>query len=135
MPSLPDHLFVADDGNLYDTRDENWQSRPLRNHYCAALREIATVADFKAALRHGQHTALGGYPLYFVVSDGEALSFASARENFRQIVDSIDGHHNDGWRIVGLDVNYEDHDLVCVHSGKPISSAYGDDESPVPAFA
>lgn len=128
MSNLPEHLFVADDGNLYDTRDANWSSRPLRTRYVGAGQEIANVGDLKAALRHGQFTNLGGYPLYFITSDGEALSFEAARDNFRQIVDSIDGRHNDGWRIVGLDVNYEDDDLVCAHTGKKIPSAYGDNE-------
>ncbi len=126
MSSLPEHLFLADDGDLYDTRDANWSSHPLRTRYVGAGQEIASVGDLKAALRHGQFTNVGGYPLYFVASDGEALSFEAARENFRQIVDSIANRHNDGWRIVGLDVNYEDEDLVCAHTGKPIPSAYGE---------
>lgn len=126
MSSLPDHLFVADDGNLYDTRDPNWSSNPLRIGYVGAGQKIESVGELKAALRHGEHTKLGGYPLYFIVSDGEALSFDAARENFRQIADSIAGRHNDGWRIVGLDVNYEDEDLFCAHTGKRIPSAYGE---------
>lgn len=126
MSSLPEHLFVADDGNLYDTRDPNWSSHPLRTRYFGAGQEIRTLTDFKAALRYGQYTQLGGYPMYFVVSDGEPLSFEAARENFRQIADSIAHRHNDGWRIVGLDVNYEDEDLVCAHTGKRIPSAYGE---------
>jgi hypothetical protein len=128
MPSLPEHLFVADDGNLYDTRDPNWARNPLREGYYGGGPRIETVAQFKAALRHGGTTSLGGYPLYFIVSDGEALSFEAARENFRQIADSIVHRHNDGWRIVGQEINYEDEDLVCAHTGKRIPSAYGDNE-------
>lgn len=136
MASLPDHLFLSDDGNLYDTRDADWAKKPLRSGYRGAGQRIESVAEFKAALRHGKTTDLGGYPMYFVTSDGEALSFEAARENFRQIVDSIAGRHNDGWRVVGQDVNYEDEDLICAHTGERIASAYGDSEkAPAPVMS
>ena len=128
MSSRPEHLFLSDDGSLYDTREADWARKPLRLGYCGSGPRIETVAAFKAALRHGQRTALGGYPLYFITSDGEALSFKAARENFTQIVDSIANGHNDGWRIVGQDINYEDEDLFCAHTGERIASAYGNEE-------
>lgn len=136
MTSRPEHLFLSDDGTLYDTRDENWASKPLREGYRGAGSKIETVAEFKAALRHGQTTDFGGYPLYFIASDGEAVSFEAARDNFAQIVDSIANGHRDGWRIVGQEINYEDEDLFCAHTGKRIASAYGVEEemtaSPAP---
>ncbi len=135
MSNLPEHLFVADDGNLYDTRDPDWSSHPLRTRYVGAGQEIGNLTDFKAALRYGQFTQLGGYPMYFVVSDGEPLSFEAARENFREIADSITNRHTDGWRVVGLDVNYEDEDLVCAHTGKRIPSAYGAEDDAVVEMA
>ncbi|NTF17177.1 hypothetical protein G6L37_01875 [Agrobacterium rubi] len=128
MTTRPDHLFLSDDGTLYDTRDMNWSTKPLREGYLGTGNRIETVAEFKAALRHGQTTDLGGYPLYFVVSDGAAISFEAARENFRQIVDSIANVHNDGWRVVGQEINYEEEDLFCAHTGKRIASAYGNEE-------
>jgi hypothetical protein len=134
MSNLPEHLFLSDDGNLYDTRDIDWAKKPLRAGYRGAGREINTVAEFKAALRNGKTTDLGGYPLYFITGDGEALSFEAARENFRQIVDSIANGHRDGWRIVAQDINYEDEALFCAHTGKRIASAYGEDEPAAPAF-
>jgi hypothetical protein len=128
MSSRPEHLFLSDDGNLYDTREPNWASHPLRHGYYGNGPKIETVAELKAALRHGGTTSLGGYPLYFIASDGEAISFEAARDNFSQIVDSIANGHNDGWRIVGQEINYEDEDLFCAHTGKRIASAYGDNE-------
>lgn len=135
MTTRPDHLFLSDDGTLYDTRDADWVKRPLREGYCGAGNRIETVAEFKAALRRGQTTDLGGYPLYFIASDGEAISFEAARENFAQIVDSIANGHRDGWRIVGQEINYEDEDLVCAHTGKRIPSAYGVEDDAVVEMA
>jgi hypothetical protein len=131
MANLPSHLFVSDsDGALYDTRVPNWfKLAPLRANYCHGMRDIKTVADFKSALRNGQFTFPGCYPLYFIASDGEAISFESAREQFRQIAQTIqDGDRHSGWRIVAVDINYEDADLYCAHSGQRIESAYGEPE-------
>lgn len=128
MTILPEHLFVSHDGDLHDTRDPDWAINPLRRKYCVSGARITSVADLKAALRYGEHTRLGGYPLYFVASDGEALSFEVVRENFRTVVDSTANGHRDGWRVVGLEINYEDNDLFCAHTGKKIASAYGVDE-------
>lgn len=128
--TLPAHLFISDVcGDLHDTRVPNWSTvPPLRANFRRSYEAIETVDQFKATLRNGGFTFPGCYPLYFVCSDGEALSFEAARENFREIVAAISSRSNCGWRVVGCSVNYEDSDLFCAHSGKPISSAYGDDE-------
>jgi hypothetical protein len=39
----------------------------------------------------------GGYPRFFITNDGEALSFAAARENQLLIEQSISEACNDGW--------------------------------------
>lgn len=88
---------------------------------------INSISDFRRAMRQGQHAWPGGYPLYFITDDGEALSFEGARQNIRSIVDSIAHKTNDGWRIVAIDVNWDDSELLCAHTGKRIESAYGED--------
>lgn len=98
----------------------------MRQNYSRGHTRIKTVADLKATIRHGEFAFPGGYPLYFVTSDGASLSFETARAEFQQIADSIRHGINDGWRIVACVVNYEDSELVCAHSGKPIDSAYGE---------
>lgn len=125
--TLPAHFFISDcGGTLHDTRVEGWSNKPpLRANYEYAHRDIKTVADFKATLRHGRYTN-SGYPLYFITMDGAALSFETARNEFRQIAYSIANQLNDGWLIIGCDINYEDTDLRCEHSGKLIESAYGE---------
>ena len=69
----------------------------------------------------------GGYPRYFVTSDGAVLSFKSAKENAGLIVVSIDDNANDGWQVVGCDINWEDPELYCDDSGERIESAYAED--------
>jgi len=62
--------------------------------------------------------------MYFLASDGAALSFESVRAELSRVLYSI--HHNldDGWRIVACDINWEDSELRCEHSGERIESAY-----------
>ena len=127
----PDHLFLSHDGGLYDTRQADWSSRPLRADYMRHKPTIQSPADIKAALRAGQTTDHGGYPLYFVTRDGDALSFAAVRDNLKEVLRaksplSYGGPHyyDRSWDIIMLTVNYEG-DLTCAHSGEQIPTAYG----------
>ena len=124
----PAHLFLADNGDLFDTRRPDWhKAPPLRRAYAFSSVVIDTVADLKAALRAGDTSQWGGYPLYFITSDGAALSFESVRKELPQVIYSIaNGLRSDGWHVCTTAVNYENRDLVCDHSGQPIACAYGD---------
>lgn len=88
--------------------------------------EIKHVFDFNKALAHGPYAWPGGYPCYFVMSDGEALSFKAAQENAGQIRDAIIANDRAGWRAVALEINWEDNELTCAHTGERIESAYGE---------
>jgi len=126
---MQSHMMISDtDGHLYDTRTPGWHLLPpLRRHYRQTYLDIDSVKALKATLRNGAFTGVGGYPLYFITSDGAALSFDSVRSEFRNVAESIAQRSNDGWRVVACTINYEDSDLTCDHSGKPIPSAYGED--------
>lgn len=128
--TLRSHLFVSSsDGGLYDTRIADWSGKPpLRANYQRTHSSIATVADLKATLRNGGYAWPGGYPLFFVTSDGGALSFEAVRAELATIMDSIANNHCDGWRVVAVDTNWEDSTLMCDHTNKRIPSAYGDDD-------
>lgn len=133
--TLPAHFFVSDtDGALYDTRDPNWsKAKPVRTGYRLQHADldadpVQALHQVKAALRAGPFTALGAYPLYFVTRDGAALSFDAAREQFAQVCDEHLNDYSAGWRIAAVQINYEDGDLVCDHTGKRIDSAYAEDE-------
>jgi hypothetical protein len=101
---------------------------------------IKTVFDFNKALDIGPYAWPGGYPFYFIAQDGEAISFAAAKENAGLIRDAIiscnrfvdsggkvDCLHDD-WNIVAMEINWEDESLFCAHTGLKIESAYGNDE-------
>ena len=69
----------------------------------------------------------GGYPRYFVTSDGAALSYKSALHNQHLIIDSIENDSNDGWQVIGCDINWEDAGLYCDDTNERIESAYAED--------
>lgn len=85
---------------------------------------IKTVFDFNKALSQGPYAWPGGYPCYFICSDGEAMSFDVVVENADLIRDAIINTDNSGWKVIGIDINYEDDSLYCAHSGELIPSAY-----------
>jgi hypothetical protein len=115
---LPADFLAADDGNLYRSPD---YARPVRVNYRRHHRTIQTVAELKATLRAGPYAWPGGYAVFFVASDGAALSFAAVRDNFRQCAESIRGRLRDGWQIVaaGTTAELEEAEL-CAHTGQPI---------------
>lgn len=86
-----------------------------------------TISDFRRDMRHGAYAWPGGYPRFFVMSDGEALSFEAAKAERRLILEAIRDQDRSGWRVVACDINWEDSALVCAHTGKPIPAAYGED--------
>lgn len=88
-----------------------------------------TFKDVCRALRDGKYTSVGSYPTFFLTSDGDVLSHEAVRENIYQVGRSTRDGLNDGWRIVGHDINWEDPDLVCAHTYKRIESAYAEDQA------
>lgn len=120
-----DRIVYETDGSL-----EIFHSGVRRANFSRHHTVIRSVADLKATLRAGPYAWPGRYPLYFLASDGAALSFESVRANFRETARAIwDRLPNDGWRVGACEINYEDTDLYCAHSGARIPAAYGDEEA------
>lgn len=91
--------------------------------------QIENTKDLKTALREGPYAWPGGYPVYFITSDGAALSFAAVRSEYRQILRAIKDHDNrSGWHVCACDINWEEAHLYCDHTGDHIPSAYSEDE-------
>lgn len=67
----------------------------------------------------------GGYPIFYVVDDGESLCPECVNDPSNPVHEDAP---NDGWRIVGYDINYEDAQLYCAHCNKCIESAYAEEE-------
>jgi len=89
--------------------------------------QINTTLEFKNALRSGPYAWPGGYPLFFICDDGGALCCDCARTEAYEVMRSISKKQNDGWRVVGEDINWEDANLHWDHCGDRIESAYGED--------
>jgi hypothetical protein len=90
--------------------------------------KMMKLADIKARLRAGKYAWPGGYPCYFVTTDGAALSFEAVRDNWLLICEAhiVPGYCHSGWAIEGCDINWEDPDLICDHTGQRIESAYAE---------
>ncbi len=88
---------------------------------------MMTTREIKAVLRGGPWAWPGGYPMAFLACDGEALSFDAVRASWRDVCQvARAGDKRDGWALDSVFVNWEDADLICSHTGKPIESAYGE---------
>jgi hypothetical protein len=87
---------------------------------------IMTTKELKQHIRNGKYVWSGGYPVYFVASDGEALSFEAVKENFAEIVHAMRYCPNNGWAIEACCINWENENLICAHSGEKIEPAYGE---------
>jgi len=124
----PSHLFISSsDAGLYDTRRKDWHKQPpLRPDYMKHFSVITNTAELLATLRAGPSAWPGGYPLYFITSDGGALSFATVQKNLRRVLSSIRDQSSDGWQVVACDVNWEDAELFDDHTGEKIPSAYAE---------
>ena len=93
------------------------------------MKTTCDLLTIKQAIRN-KYAWPGGYPLYLVCADGEALSIDAARDNWREIcaANMRQGFYSDSWRIIGVDINYEDPQFYCAHSGARIESAYAEED-------
>lgn len=100
--------------------------------------EIKNISDFRKAVRHGPYAWPGGYPVYFVMGDGEAVAFNIAKtECRRQMLEALRDHPNGypekEWLPVAIEVNWEDQELYCAHTGNLIECAYPSDKPEQPS--
>ncbi len=82
-----------------------------------------SIAQLKNALRNPSNYS---WSEYFLCEDGGVLSHKAARENFKLLAHAIayPQYRNSQWKIVGHDVNWEDLELRCEHTGAEIPAAY-----------
>lgn len=93
---------------------------------------VMTLKDIKARLRAGPYAWPGGYPKYFVMADGEAMSFEAVKSAWKEVCRSH-LRPNDRWSwdflVAGCEINWEDAELICCHTNKRIESAYAEDNA------
>lgn len=90
--------------------------------------KINSISDFRKAMRHGPYAWPDGYPCYFVMEDGGAFHFDTAKAERRRILEALRDKVGDGWAPIALEINYEDDELYCDHTGKKIEAAYDNPE-------
>lgn len=74
---------------------------------------------------NGPYAWPGGYPVYFLAKDGEALSFEAVKDNIEIVREATANPGTDPqWEIVFYDINWEDDNLYCSHTGNKIECAY-----------
>lgn len=86
---------------------------------------IKSPADFGLALKI-PYAWPGGYPTFFITEDGAALCHKCAKREGQRIISSIRDGANADWRVVAMEINWEDTDCYCDHCSKQIESAYGE---------
>ena len=90
---------------------------------------MLALKQLKEALRNGPYAWPGGYPLYFIAADGEALSFKAVQDNLKEVMRATySRQYGNDWRVVGVQVNWEDDHLFCAHTNERIVSAYGEED-------
>lgn len=80
------------------------------------------VREFLDALRDGSHTH--GYPKFFLCEDGGTLHPDCAYDEVWSIARAIRDKDNPSWRVIAVDINWEDPQMLCDHCDTFIESAY-----------
>jgi hypothetical protein len=77
---------------------------------------------------HVEHTAWpGGYPLFYLMGDGETMCPTCVESNLEQI-GRAEEFSDGSWSAMAVDVNWEDPAMFCCHCDERIPSAYAEDE-------
>jgi hypothetical protein len=90
-----------------------------------------TINELKKHFNKGRANAYawpGGYPLFYLTSDGECLCPTCVTKERVNIFRSTAERARDGWAVVGVDANYEDVSMRCAHCNEYIPAAYFTDE-------
>ena len=69
----------------------------------------------------------GGYPLFIIMHDCEAICVACAKRNLGQIARDTSQCNRGSWQAETVAINWEDADLYCVQCSKRIESAYAEE--------
>ncbi len=88
-----------------------------------------TVRSYFSKGRCSRYAWPGGYPIFAVAYDGEAICPDCVTKERKQIFRSTVEHSRDGWDVIGFEANYEDPSLFCSNCNRRIESAYAEDDA------
>jgi hypothetical protein len=91
---------------------------------------MIALDKIKTAIRD-KYAWPGGYPLYFITGQGEALSIQGAREIWREIITAHNKRRHCDASIEAIEINWEDPGLYCCVTNDRIQSAYAEDQAEV----
>ena len=81
--------------------------------------------DVFDAMREGNFTSHGSYPVLMLMADGGTLHPKCARKNALSVGRAMrPGAYDKQWEVAAVDANWEDDTLVCDECGERIESAY-----------
>lgn len=92
-----------------------------------------TRAEFEHDLK-APTVAYGGYTIHFITDDGQPMSYESAKENQNLICAAMDESEamsdvtDKQWLVIAKDINWEDNEMKCCHSGELIAANYPNGE-------
>ena len=88
-----------------------------------------TAYDVNQIFKNGPYAWPGGYPLFFVMKDGNPMSFEAAQQEKQRIFEEMNDPRGDSqWQVAAVDINWEDGQLFCSHTNKRIESAYAEED-------
>ena len=89
--------------------------------------KIKNTSELKNALRNGPYAWPGGYRTFFLAADCQPLCRDCVRDNFRLVLQEMEHPTwRPQWRVIGVDINYEDQHCHCANCGEHIEPAYGE---------
>lgn len=87
--------------------------------------EINRLKQVKEYIRN-PYAWPGGYPKVLITVNGGCLCYNCARDEWTLICAESFDNTSCGFRIAGVDVNWENSNLYCGHCDARIESAYGE---------
>jgi len=118
---MNDRFFTSPATGSLARRDN---AETVRADFARHHRDIETGVQVRSCLRAGEYAYPSGYRLFFITSDGAALSFAAVREQLESVIWSIRNDVDDGWRVVGLGCENEfepEETVYCDHTGEQLA--------------
>ena len=89
--------------------------------------KIKNTSELKNALRNGPYAWPGGYRTFFLTADCEPLCHTCVMDNFKLVLGEMKHPTwRPQWRVIGVDINYEDQHCHCANCNEHIEAAYSE---------
>lgn len=93
-----------------------------------SVKDNVSVKKFREILKNGPFAWPGGYPLFGISKDCNAICFDCMEKERERIEKACLLHNDNSWEIIAVEINYEDNLLFCDCCSNRIESAYAESE-------